>query len=132
MSWESGFNVLEKHKIKLLFLDATSEWSSLLEDEESKAVQISRPDLLPDPATLRSHRDAALKNPDSENGEEIQKPDHYPGKLERVEDVPSDVEETTATEIFSLLEQMQNPSKSASVEVPQGFCLRYMGPYTAI
>jgi len=102
----------------------------MLDDEDNKAVRTSRPDLLPDSATLRSNRDAVPESPDRED--DIQKPDHYPGKLERVEDVPSDVEDSTATEIFSLLEQMQNPSKSASVEFPQGFCLRYMGPYTAI
>ena len=100
------------------------------EEESSKSVRTSRPDLLPDPETLRSNSNDATP-PSSNLDEEPHKSDHFPGKLERV-DASSEEEDSTATEIISLLAQMQNPSKSASVEFPQGFCLRYMGPYTAI
>ena len=99
----------------------------MLEEDDGKLVRPSRPDLLPDPAMIdANHQDHPF------NEENLRKSDSYPGKLERVEDSSAVEESATANEIINLLEQMQNPIRPAFLDIPKGFGLHYMGPYTAI
>lgn len=95
----------------------------MLEDEEGRPTQGSRPDLLPDLATLPPTITNETKSPPDRTH-------NLPGKSERIDSQTSDT--STASEIINLLEQIQHPSRSNVNDKPRGFCLRYMGPYTAI
>ncbi|XP_078489673.1 golgin subfamily A member 2-like isoform X2 [Ciona intestinalis] len=97
------------------------DWPDMLEDEEMKQQHISRPDILPEDASLPPIHHAPTNNQHN-----------VPGKLERLETGNTDNETTTANQIVDLIEQMQNPSFMNSDKAPRGFCLRYMGRYTAV
>uniref|UniRef100_H2YAR6 Golgin subfamily A conserved domain-containing protein n=1 Tax=Ciona savignyi TaxID=51511 RepID=H2YAR6_CIOSA len=97
-----------------------ADWPDMLEDEEAR--QPTRPDILPENASLPSHG----KNRLTLDGEKS-----LPGKLERL-DLGTEREDATATQIISLLEQMQKPTFPTPDEAPRGFCLRYSGRYTAV
>ena len=101
----------------------------MFEEEDGKPSITPRPDLLPDQASFPSTGNLAAA--EAEKTDRSPATEHFPGKLERVEEA-ADAEANTANQIISLLEQMQKPSVQLFDEVPQGFCLRYMGPYTAI
>jgi len=99
----------------------------MLDDEESTRPRLqSRPDLLPDNAPLTPEDPSNDESPAA-----TPSPETYPGKTQRLED-RSAGKSNAANQIITLLEQMQRPSFGHQGERPQGFCLRYMGQYTAI
>ncbi|CAK8674520.1 unnamed protein product [Clavelina lepadiformis] len=103
------------------FTSQSSEWPSMLEDDQRHQ---HRPDLLLEhpPQTSTPSADDPIQNPSP----------HNPQRPQDVEKNLNLEENKTANQIMDLLEQIQKPSPADAIEVPQGFCLRYMGPYTAI
>nr|CAB3250168.1 golgin subfamily A member 2-like [Phallusia mammillata] len=101
------------------------DWPDMLEEDEVKHRLKSRPDILPANASLPADEHNAGDN--RQNSSES-----YPGKSLRLSEESPTEEKNAATEIISLLEQIQKPSYVSQKDRPQGFCLKYMGQYTAI
>nr|XP_039262672.1 golgin subfamily A member 2-like [Styela clava] len=58
-----------------------------------------------------------------------------PGHLDKVRTTSESSDNATTTQILTLLEQMQkpiDPGVLSKTSIPSGFCMHYIGPYTAI
>ena len=97
----------------------------------------NKPDILPDNARMPSIAPHSTHSSRSDVSQESKSTASSisrrtsPGKTEKIETEESN--KSTANEIIALLEQMQGSSNTIDPNhIPHGFCMRYMGRYTAI